>query len=123
MAKGLRSKSKRKNRSILRAVLSEPINRKRQEILATDLQNDLAAKNGSSITSLKDVLSSRSSAKSEQEVLSHLDGDADNDDEIDEEEDVRNLLVSEKTKTSKKVRTAVHKASKNMKHKKTLEWF
>ena len=121
MAKGLRSKSKRKNRSILRAVLSEPIIKKRQENLATDLQNDLAAKSGSSITSLKDVLSSRSNVKKEEKEVSHLDVDADSDDEVDDEEEaIGSLVVSKKTK---KVRTAVHKASKNLKHKKTLEWF
>jgi hypothetical protein len=127
MAKGLRSKSKRKNRSILRAVLSEPIIRKRQENLATDLQNDLTAKNGGSITALKNVLSFRSSELSkDEEVPSNINEDEDDDVEVAEFEDptVGNLVVKTKTISSNKgKRTAIHKASKNLKHKKNLEWF
>eukprot|EP01036_Dinobryon_divergens_P023395 gene23394-31737_t len=127
MAKGLRSKSKRKNRSILRAVLSEPIIRKRQENLATDLQKDLTAKSGGSITALKNVLSFRSGELSkEDEVQSHLNEDEDDDVEVAEFEDpaVGNLVVKNKTISSNKgKRTAIHKASKNLKHKKNLEWF
>ena len=126
MAKGLRSKSKRKNRTILRAALSEPINRKRQEILAIDLQNNLTAKNGSSITALKNVLSFSSSK--EDKVPSNIQEDADDDDDNDvevaefEDPTVGNQVVPTKT-SHKGKRAAIHKASKNLKHKKTLEWF
>jgi hypothetical protein len=53
MAKGIRSKSKRQNRSVLRANLSHPQIKKRQEEIATALQQSLDEKNGTTVKGLK----------------------------------------------------------------------
>ena len=55
MAKGLRSKAMRKNRSQLRTTLAEPIIRKRQLAIANSIHNSIKAKNGNSILKLKSL--------------------------------------------------------------------
>lgn len=55
MAKGIRSKAKRQNRSFLRATLSEPIAKKRQEEINNSLQKSLDEQNGSTIQGLKSL--------------------------------------------------------------------
>lgn len=55
MAKGIRSKAKRQNRSLIRATLSEPIAKKRQEEIAANLKKSLDEQNGSTIKSLKSL--------------------------------------------------------------------
>jgi hypothetical protein len=53
MAKGIRSKSQRKNRSLIRKTVSEPIMRVRQEAMAAALKKELEEKRGSSLKDLK----------------------------------------------------------------------
>ena len=60
MAKGLRSKSQRKNRTLLRKTLTIPLIEKRQEELAASLKAKLNEQNGSTIAGLKTLLSKKS---------------------------------------------------------------
>ena len=55
MAKGIRSKAKRQNRSLIRATLSEPIAKKRQEEINASLKKSLNEQNGSTIKGLKSL--------------------------------------------------------------------
>jgi hypothetical protein len=55
MAKGLRSKRMRKNRSILRKNFAQPIVDKRQEKIAEDIRVELQEKRGETIKALKTV--------------------------------------------------------------------
>lgn len=56
MAKGLRSKCKRANRSMIRKTLTEPIMRKRQAEMSEALQKEIAEKRGDSIRTLSSLL-------------------------------------------------------------------
>eukprot|EP00428_Durinskia_dybowskii_P064013 CAMPEP_0170385114 /NCGR_PEP_ID=MMETSP0117_2-20130122/16347_1 /TAXON_ID=400756 /ORGANISM="Durinskia baltica, Strain CSIRO CS-38" /LENGTH=120 /DNA_ID=CAMNT_0010640885 /DNA_START=50 /DNA_END=409 /DNA_ORIENTATION=+ len=56
MAKGLRSKCKRANRSLIRKTLTEPIMRQRQAEMSEALKKELAEKRGDSITTLASLL-------------------------------------------------------------------
>jgi hypothetical protein len=66
MAKGLRSKTKRKARSLIRENLSGPIAIKRQIKISNDIKSSLSEKNGSTIVGLKSILSNNNT-KSEHE--------------------------------------------------------
>lgn len=122
MAKGLRSKAKRKNRSALRANLSEPINRQRQEKLALELKRDLDSKAGNSIRALKNVLQTErklddKKLNNEVEIVENDGGDEDDNDAIgDDEPTISPQLLIRKLKSSKKM---VLKRKSN----KPLEWF
>ena len=61
MAKGLRSKTKRKARSLIRETLSGPIAIKRQIKISNDIKSSLSEKNGSTIIGLKSILSNTKS--------------------------------------------------------------
>jgi hypothetical protein len=56
MAKGLRSKCKRANRSLIRKTLTEPITRQRQAEMSAALLKELAEKRGDSIKSLASLM-------------------------------------------------------------------
>ena len=64
MAKGLRSKTMRKNRSALRVNLVNPINLKHLEKSAANLQDSILQRTGSSIDKLKEILHSSKAAPS-----------------------------------------------------------
>lgn len=49
MAKGIRSKCKRANRSLIRKTITEPMMRERQDVMAAAIKKDLDEKNGSSL--------------------------------------------------------------------------
>jgi hypothetical protein len=56
MAKGIRSKSKRKNRTVLRQTVYEPLIRANQDKIAKKIADDLKQIEGSSITKLRKVI-------------------------------------------------------------------
>lgn len=56
MAKGLRSKCKRANRSMIRKTLTDPLMRQRQAEMAEALAKELAEKRGDSIKTLASLL-------------------------------------------------------------------
>ena len=57
MAKGIRSKVTRRNRTLLRETISKPIAERRQLELAQELKRSLAEKKGGTIVGLKNLLS------------------------------------------------------------------
>jgi hypothetical protein len=57
MAKGLRSKVKRANRTSLRERLTLPIQKKRQEEISKKIEEDLALVKGNTMTNLRNKLS------------------------------------------------------------------
>lgn len=69
MAKGIRSKSKRANRSLIRKTLTEPITRKRQELIAESIRRDLAEKGGDSIKSLASLLPGAKAEKGDTDEM------------------------------------------------------
>lgn len=75
MAKGIRSKSKRANRSLIRKTLTEPMMRERQNVMSAAIKKDLEEKNGSSLKTLSKALGN-------SEVMK------DDDDESEEEEEI-----------------------------------
>eukprot|EP01033_Poteriospumella_lacustris_P012220 gene12220-8744_t len=56
MAKGLRSKSMRKNRSYLRKVLVEPIQRQRQEKIADKIRKSTEQQQPKTLTALRNLI-------------------------------------------------------------------
>mmetsp|Transcript_13795 Transcript_13795/g.18867 ORF Transcript_13795/g.18867 Transcript_13795/m.18867 type:complete len:113 (-) Transcript_13795:66-404(-) len=111
MAKGLRSKSKRKNRAALRATLSEPIIKQRQENMAEELKNNLEMKSGDTIVNLKNVLNI-SNAVVANSIIDH---GMENDLETDE---------ATNSKLSIKSKPKVFKGSRKSRgSNKTLVWF
>mmetsp|Transcript_13471 Transcript_13471/g.20254 ORF Transcript_13471/g.20254 Transcript_13471/m.20254 type:complete len:124 (+) Transcript_13471:78-449(+) len=60
MAKSIRSKKMRKNRSALRKTVSEPIAEKRRQILAKKLEASIMEKKGQTILGLKSVFGTNS---------------------------------------------------------------
>ncbi len=112
MAKGIRSKAKRQNRSALRATLSHPQIKKRQEDLAEALRKDLDEKNGSTIKGLKGIFPvgglSTASIAVQQATM-----------EVDEENKVELKKKSNKLEKPKVVKGS--KARINL--KKELSWF
>ena len=65
MAKGLRSKSKRANRSLLRAQLTIPMVEKSQEQLCLRLEKDLARSSAAAIKRLREKLAGKRKEKAE----------------------------------------------------------
>jgi len=108
MAKGLRSKSKRKNRAALRATLSEPIIKQRQEKMAEELKINLEMKSGDTIVNLKNVLN-----------ISKIPPNDNNDTEIE------NMIeIDDSNTSSSKIKPKVFKGSRKSKiSNKTLVWF
>ena len=80
MAKGLRSKCKRANRSLIRKTLTEPIMRQRQADMSAALMKELAEKRGDSIKTLASMMPGNNATKIVKDV------EEDNMDEEAEEE-------------------------------------
>jgi hypothetical protein len=66
MAKGIRSKQKRANRSRLREVLVKPLLAKRQAVIATEGARSALQRAGGTISALKSVLHSAKGGKAEE---------------------------------------------------------
>jgi CO dehydrogenase/acetyl-CoA synthase beta subunit len=116
MAKGIRSKVKRANRSSIRKSVTAPLSTKRQEQMATALQAQIASRTGNSINSLKALLSTKGVA-AKTGVTMELEGDEEEEEEEDAVQAVSNLL----TKGFKKPKYAGTKAKVNP--GKPLVWF
>lgn len=110
MAKSLRSKSMRKNRSLLRKNVSEPIAIKRQEKLAEEMKKISQDRNGSTILGLKSVFAVN------VENLPELKTDVAMDEDIEPSIAPPKMSVNEKFKAKKG-----SKARNNP--KKELVWF
>eukprot|EP01038_Epipyxis_sp_PR26KG_P009958 gene9958-13391_t len=137
MAKGIRSKSKRKNRSQLRSTLSVPIQRKRQEILALSLQKSINAKDGKSIKSLKSLFVKREGSEDTNIVNKSTNDNQSSDDEENEQDEsneeiqnegneLRYFTSNKKTAADKKkeLKLMAYKANKlRNASKKELVWF
>jgi phosphopantothenoylcysteine synthetase/decarboxylase len=92
MAKGIRSKCMRKNRSHIRKILSEPIIKKRQEKINEKIKIDLNLKNnGLTIQSISKRLinnKNRDDDNNNDNITDMMIGDDDNnDDELDNDDD------------------------------------
>ncbi len=110
MAKSLRSKSKRHNRTQLRKEICLPRIVKTQEIIAKKIQEDLAQKSGTSILKLKAVFQGRGAgAKATPAPLAAK--------EVVEEEKVVAPIVAEAQPKAKKGSKPRHNPTK------TLVWF
>lgn len=105
MAKSIRSKVKRANRSLHRKAVAKPIILKRQQKLAEELQKKIEEKGGASIVGLKNVLNPKSIA-----------------DVVEGENDVQEEVKEEKKKTRKVKITGLQKSSSSN-TKKELVWF
>ncbi len=122
MAKGLRSKSMRKNRSFLRKTLVEPIIEKRQEQLAEKLQKSLDAKQEpTTLLNLKKLLPTTEKNASNENVEDK------DDEEMEEEDDEEDEQPKAEKKKSKKVnpfqKPKAVKAAKSNKPQKEMVWF
>eukprot|EP01041_Mallomonas_annulata_P013295 gene13295-28155_t len=84
MAKGLRSKSMRKNRSLIRKLVTIPIIEKRRDDLSIKLKKHLEEQNGSTIIGLKGLITGINENKKmqEMEVTNEKDDEADDADEV-----------------------------------------
>lgn len=106
MAKGLRSKSKRKNRTALREAICIPRIKKDQELLSQKLLESFNQKNGETIIGLKSVLSLAPSRVDAADLESRM-----------EESDSKPIAPApEKVKPSKGSKPRVNPG-------KTLAWF
>jgi hypothetical protein len=81
MAKGLRSKSMRKNRSYLRKTRIEPLIQKRQEELAAKLRENLEKSKPNSLLKVKEVMN-----KTQRDIVEGENDDND-EEEMQEEDD------------------------------------
>jgi hypothetical protein len=120
MAKSIRSKSMRKNRTMLRKTLSEPAALKRQEKLANDIKVKVEEKAGGSIIALKGLFKRNESTK--------IVADGDDEEEDDEEETDGGLPFPKPSlkggKLSVKEKFKLRKEAKARKNPdKKLEWF
>ena len=121
MAKGLRSKSKRANRTQLRKVLVEPIIRNRTEALSKKIEDNIAAKNTDSILKLTKVFNNNK--KNKEDIMDEDDDDDDNDNDNDNNDDddkkkAKSILLKDKLK---KLKGSKPKTSRNQ--GKQLVWF
>lgn len=132
MAKGLRSKSMRKNRTYLRNTLVAPVIVKRQEQLSNKLKDVLKNRTDTpSLMSLKKLMPSANkntvSEKKDMEVEEEEDEDEEDDDEEEEEEEVEDIkkksepvrVVQKRDKATNKVTVA--KSSKQTKSTKSFK--
>lgn len=110
MAKSIRSKVKRANRSLHRKAVADPIIQKRQQKLAENLQKTLNEKSGSSIVGLRSVLSVN--------PLSKVDDIPEDDVDVVEEE-----VKEDKKSKPKKIKVKALTTSIKSKPTKQLVWF
>lgn len=89
MAKSLRSKSMRKNRAQIRKSLSNPILKRRQEVLTAELQRSVDKRAGKSIVGLKATMFAKEEKKGGGAMEEDDDDEDDNVDEEDAESDIR----------------------------------
>lgn len=88
MAKGLRSKSMRKNRSYLRKVLVEPMLRQRQEKIAQKLKANTESQQPKTLTALRNLISvAVPPGYKEQAESTAMDAEDDGEEEEEEEEE------------------------------------
>lgn len=138
MAKGLRSKCMRKNRSLIRKIVSEPIIKKRQEKITEAIKKDLELKKNGSLTNLIKILASKQKKtnlkdKNGNNTNDNNDDDMNNneiqEDDDDEEEDkvVQGENIAKYTGsklTSIKLNKTKYAGSKPRNNPgKELEWF
>lgn len=126
MAKSIRSKSKRRNRSLLRKQVCQPIITQRQNNISKNLQKSIKEKNGSSIAGLKSIFQKKE--KAEEEDAMEEDSGSDHDDEDIEDDSAKN----DKTHDLSEDKTSKLKSQKRVKDKfknsdakkeKKLVWF
>jgi hypothetical protein len=120
MAKGLRSKSMRKNRSFLRKTVMDPIIEKRQEALQEKLQKTLASKDPTTLLSLKNILPTSSTIQKKNQE-GEADQDEMDDDEDEEEEEAP--VVQKKSKKQNPYKKDKSNKETKPKQKKELVWF
>ncbi len=121
MAKGIRSKSMRKNRSYLRATLSEPISKKRQEEIHDSLTKQIETKKSTTtLINLKKLLPSTTGSESNSKVSK----EAEVEDEMEEEDEEEVEAVKPAPKKSKKPNPfKKDKVVKAAKPTKEMVWF
>ena len=97
MAKGLRSKCKRANRAQLRKTLSDPIIKKRAELISKSIKEGLEKKEGvSTINALKSAFQAvNSSATSTEEDMTIEEEDEEEEEEEGEEFKSKRTLAKE----------------------------
>jgi hypothetical protein len=124
MAKGLRSKSMRKNRTYLRETLVKPLMRERQEKLAELMQQKLEEKQSPSLLKLKQLLPT---APSEPVADNHIKDEDDDAVEMNEEGSSDEEIAESGKKDQKKVVTKQGSKSKVVKSSKRppkeMVWF
>ena len=110
MAKGLRSKSMRKNRTLLRKLVHIPLIKEKQDNLALKLKMSLDEQNGSTILGLKRKIGIQSSKNS-------INDNAENNSETEDKMENEDISV-------KRPRIKFNKGSKAKKNPgKELVWF
>ena len=124
MAKGIRSKNKRKNRSELRKVLSQPIMQKRLELQNEAIKRDLKEKmGGKTILGLKSKLIGKSTDASQKASVAT----AEDEDDADDDDDDDNNAMAEDQHQPKESISEKLKKKKGSKAKsnpaKELTWF
>ena len=118
MAKGLRSKSKRANRTQLRKVLVEPIIRLRTEHLSKKLEDTLTSKNCDSLIALTKVFNRNN--KNNDIMDEDDEDDNDDNDDVDDDNKKKEKSIQLKEKL-KKIKGSKPKTARNQ--GKQLEWF
>lgn len=115
MAKGIRSKSKRANRSLIRKNLTEPMMRERQNVMAAAIKKDLEEKNGSSLNGISQTLGAKAVVMK------------DDDDESEEEEEITLPHTTDRGKKDFNFLRRSNPKTKGSKPRsnpgKQLEWF
>ena len=126
MAKSIRSKSKRRNRTALRKVLCEPVIAARQKKVSKKLAESLKEKQGKSILGLKAIFQKKGKqddieqdVEDENEVVSMEEG---NSSECDDE---NNAVEFETKKKNNRVQEKIkgRKAQNKERKSKKLVWF
>lgn len=123
MAKGLRSKCKRANRAQLRKVLSDPIIKKRVEVLSEKIKEGLKVKTGvSSISALKNAFQAASSNQqtTEEDMTTE---DIEEDDEEEEEEEEEEQEFKSKRQLAKEEFIKKRGSKARVNPGKELVWF
>jgi len=128
MAKSLRSKSKRKNRSVLRKQISEPLVKKRLENLHEALQKEIKLKSKNVLAGLKKVLTAKGGNKPATIKMEIDDNDNNDngDNDVDEEENNGNTTLTKQEKKLARVAVLLSKKKGKKPRKDTgkkLEWF
>ncbi len=119
MAKGLRSKQMRKNRSYLRATLSEPIAKQRQEKIFEELKKNLDEKKSTTtLMNLKSILPTKPVEKK-----AAVEEDAMEEEEEESEEEQEEVKQPAKKSSKKQNPFKKEKVVKAAKPKKELVWF